>query len=324
MAEQRARSVYRYQPPDPPPLRDLLAGGEGRRRFLRYWVTDNLNNLTDLAVHFGLKLLPMDACSALGARLGVFAMPRFHKAAVARARANLKQLLPEASEAEREALLYRNWQNLGRLMTEFSIIRRVALSPGRVKGIDPKWVLETAASGPLVLVGLHLGNWEMMVPPLSALGLKLNANYVPPNARARAWIAEKVRLESGLVLMPPGRDGIRPALKALKEGGIVSMFCDEGFQGWIRGPFLGRPPHLDGNLTLAVKLARRAGARIVPWYMLREEGLNFTFHHLPVIDLPPEESPGARLMEDVILLNSVIEPVTRAHLDQWYFLDSGL
>ncbi len=324
MSTKPGKAIYVYKPPAAPTLADLRAGGERRKAFLRYHITDNLNNLVDLSVHFGLKLLPAGLCSAAGAKIGLFAMPRFHKVAVRRARENLKVLMPSASEAEREAVLRRNWENQGRLMTEFSIIRRVALTPGRVKDLDVNWAVDLAAGGPLVLVGMHLGNWEMMAAPLSQAGLRLHANYVPPGGRARAWIAQKVRLDNGVVLMPPGRDGVKPALKVLKEGGIVSMFCDEGFRGWIRGPFFGRPPHLDGNLALAVKLARRSGARIVPWYMLRDEGVNFTFNRLPVITLPPEESPGARLMDDVLLLNGVIEPVIRAHLDQWYFLDSAL
>ncbi|MCL4853406.1 MAG: hypothetical protein KJZ78_18785, partial [Bryobacteraceae bacterium] len=53
-------------------------------------------------------------------------------------------------------------------------------------------------------------------------------------------------------------------------------------------------------------------------------GFRFEAHALPAITLPPETRPGERLVEDMQLLNAAIEPVVRAHLDQWYFLDSAL
>ena len=92
------------------------------------------------------------------------------------------------------------------------------------------------------MVGMHLGNWEIYAPKLVELGLSPSANYTPPAGRARAWIAERVRRKLGYGLMPPGKEGIRPALKILKEGGAISVFCDEGFAGKIRGPFFDRPP----------------------------------------------------------------------------------
>ncbi len=146
MSTRPDKSIYVYRPPAAPTLADFRAGGERRKAFWRYYIRDNLNNLVDLSVHFGLKLLPMDLCSAAGAKIGLFVMPRFHKVAVRRARENLKVLMPDASEAEREAVLRTNWENQGRLMTEFSIIRRVALTPGRVKGLDVAWARELAAA----------------------------------------------------------------------------------------------------------------------------------------------------------------------------------
>ena len=145
-----------------------------------------------------------------------------------------------------------------------------------------------------------------------------------PAGRARAWIARRARLKLGYGLLPPGRDGIRPALNILKEGGAISVFCDEGFAGKIRGPFFDRPPHLEGNLAVVARLARLTGATICPCYAVRHSGTSLEGFALEPVILPPENKPGERLIDDVLLLNSVIEPVIRAHLDQWYFLDNAL
>lgn len=315
------RSAWVYRAPAAPPLSDLFKGAERRRAAFRYHVTGNLKNLLDLAVHFGLKAVPASLCSAAGARLGTFVIPRWHPSSVKKTQKNLKRLLPGATEEERDQVLKQSWQNQGRIMTEFSIIGRLAR---RAVWHDLHHFTEAYARGPVIVVCMHLGNWEIFAPKLVELGLAPSANYTPPAGRARAWIARRVRRKLGYGLLPPGKDGVRPALNILKEGGSISVFCDEGFAGKIRGPFFDRPPHLEGNLAVVVRLARLTQATICPCYALRSNGTSFEGFTLEPIVLPPEDKPGERLMDDVVLLNSVIEPVIRAHLDQWYFLDNAL
>ena len=318
------RKAWTFAEEQPPRLGDALAGGDRSRAFRRYWITDNLWNLANLTAHFGMKLLPMDACSRLGAALGLFVVPRFHKIATQRARDTIKHLRPDLSPEEQEALFLENCQAQGRLMTEFSVINRLQRHGERLRtdGLAP--IRDVAKDGPVVLVGLHLGNWEVGTIAFRSLGLQPHAFYVPPKSRAKAWIAERVRSKAGLRFLPPGMEGIRPAIKILKSGGVVSMFCDEGFGGMIRGPFFDRKPHQEGNLALAIRLARMTGATICPWYGLRTNGFRFECQALEPIRLPASDEPNARLVKDMLLLNDAIEPVVRAHLDQWYFLDNAL
>lgn len=315
------RSAWVYRTPAGPPLADLFRDSERRKAAFRYHVTGNIKNVLDLAVHFGLKAVPSSICSAAGARLGAFVIPRWHTSSVKKTQRNLKRLLPDATEEERDRVLKRSWQNQGRIMTEFSIIGRLWR---RATWHDLHHFTEAYAKGPVIVVCMHLGNWEIFAPKLVELGLSPSANYTPPAGRARAWIARRVRLKLGYGLLPPGKDGIRPALNILKKGGAISIFCDEGFAGKIRGPFFDRRPHLEGNLAVVARLARLTGATICPCYAVRRDGSSFDGFALEPINLPPENRAGERLIDDVLLLNSVIEPVIRAHLDQWYFLDNAL
>ncbi|WP_349436346.1 lipid A biosynthesis lauroyl acyltransferase [Pararhizobium sp. A13] len=319
-----SRKVWVYAPRRAPPLSDVWRGGKARRAFISHWIGGTLQNAFDLAMFYAMKLLPADACSALGAKLGLFSLPRWHKGAVKKARVNLARLLPNAGDTERDALMVRNWENQGRLMTEFSVVNRMAKDGKRVTLHGEESIIDAARQGPLILMGLHTGNWELIWSIVHRLGIDAALNYAPPNSPARHWIARRVRQQAGISLLPPGKTAVRPALKRLQDSGTIIVFCDEGLRGKIRGPFLGRKPHADGNLALVARLARLTGARICPVYTLRTGGAQFSFHALPAISLPPEERSGARLMEDVVLLNSVIEPVIRDHLDQWYFLDNAL
>jgi Kdo2-lipid IVA lauroyltransferase/acyltransferase len=319
-----SRKAWVYAPRKAPPLSDIWCHPKARRAFFSHWISGTAQDAFDLAMFYGMKLLSPDACSALGAKLGLFSLPRWHKAAVRKTRANLARLMPDASQAERDALMMRNWENQGRLITEFSVVNRMAADPVRVSTQGTEHLTEAARQGPLILMGLHTGNWELIWSIVSRLGIDAALNYAPPAGRARHWIARRVRRQAGITLLPPGKDAVRPALKRLQDGGTVIIFCDEGLRGKIRGPFLGRNPHSNGNLALVARLARLTRARICPVYTLRENGAKFAFHALPAIVLPPEDAPATRLASDITQLNATIEPVIRAHLDQWYFLDNAI
>lgn len=324
ISDVKKRKAWVYEKQPRPTFRDFFAGGERRKTFTRYWVQDNIWNGLHIAGHFGLKLLPMDLCSNVGAKLGVFAIPRFHKTAERRARATIASLRPELNAAEQDALFVENCRAQGRIMTEFSLINRLLRHPERIDVRNMEWVVEAAKNGPVIFVGMHLGNWEIGPIVIKRAGLVPYINYTPPPGRAKAWISERVRRKNGLNFLPPGLEGIRPAVSALKKGGIVSAFCDEGVSGRIRGPLFGRKPHLEGNLAMTIRLARMTGATICPWYSVRLEGFRFTCSALPPIVLPPETRGNPRILDDIQLLNDAIEPVIRAHLDQWYFLDNAL
>lgn len=293
---------------------------------MRYWLCDNLGNAGDLVMHYGMKLIPMDACSAIGARLGRHTFPRWRQMAVTRAKANLQMLRPDLDSASREVMLDRNWANQGRLMTEFSIVNRVAEREGRVSCRGLQHVRDAARAGGVILVGLHLGNWEVSARIFARHGIRPLVVYAPPRGRARHWIARRVRSQGGFRLLPPGKDAVRPLMKGLKAGEPALIFCDEGFRGVIRGPLFGRPPHLKGNLALAVRLAHLTGAPILPFYVLREgEALRFSFTALPLMRFEPDAEDVLRgLLTDISRLNAVIEPIVRAHVEQWYFLDNRL
>ncbi|WP_455269732.1 lysophospholipid acyltransferase family protein [Rhizobium herbae] len=319
-----SRKAWVYAPRKAPPLVDAWRDPKARKVFFSYWISGTAQDVFDLVMFYGMKLLTPDACSALGAKLGRFSLPRWHKGAVRKTQTNLDRLMPGASQAERDALMMRNWENQGRLIAEFSVVNRMAADPARVCTQGTEHLIEAARHGPLILMGLHTGNWELIWSIVSRLGIDAALNYAPPTGRARHWIARHVRWQAGIALLPPGKSAVRPALKRLQQGGTVIIFCDEGLRGKIRGPFLGRKPHADGNLALVARLARSTGARICPVYTLRENGAKFAFHALPAIELPHEEGPVTRLAADIALLNTAIEPVIRAHLDQWYFLDNAL
>lgn len=314
------RKAWTYEPPKAPPFADFLAGGDRRRAFLRYWLNENIDNGIDLFFYFAFMLLPATACSALGGWLGQLLAPRFHKAAYARAAANLKMIRPEVSNDELGRLLNAYADSQGRQMAEYSVVPRLARR--HVRKFGTEGMVERCSEGPVIFIAPHISNWEVLWHCLLDMGLAITMNYDPPKRRSRHYIVNRLRKGAGLGILKPGRSFVRPALRILENGGNLLIFCDEGFNGYIRAPFFGKPVHLEGNYALVARMARKTNALIYPLFIVRERGARFALQVLEPFRLPQGEVTNGRDIEDVECLNAAIEPLVREHPEQWYFVDN--
>ena len=316
------RKAWTYEPAKASPLADFAAGGNRRKAFLRYWIFENIDNAVDLFLYFSFMLLPASVCSDLGGWLGRLLAPRFHKAACARAAANLKTIRPELTDIELQRLLDAYADSQGRQMAEYSVVPRLARR--HVRMIGTEGLVERCSQGPVIFIAPHISNWEVLWHCLLDMGLDVTMNYDPPKRRSRHYIVNRLRKGAGLGILKPGRSFVRPALGILENGGNLLMFCDEGFNGRIRAPFLGRPVHLEGNYALIARMARKTNALIYPIYIVREKGARFALTALKPFMLPEKFGVEEHLVQDVAQLNVVIEPVVRSHPEQWYFVDNRL
>ena len=318
------RKAWLYREPGAPPLADFLAGGEARRRFVDFWLRDNVGNAGEILMFFAFKLLPTALVSDIGGFLGRFAMPRWHKKALSRVRSNLRIIRPDASDADIDRWAEEFADSQGRQRAEYSVLRRIATGGSNIRHVGTEDLAAQCSGRPVIFIGFHTGNLELLWQCLIGMGLDVTTNYDPPKRRSHQWITNRFRRRGGLGLLPPGISYVRPALRILEAGGKLIIYCDEGFGGKLRAPFFGRPMHLHSNYAVVVRMARKTGALIRPVYLTREGGIRFAFHALPPVELPPEEIRGSRLAEDVMLLNSVVEPVIAANPGQWFFLDNRI
>jgi KDO2-lipid IV(A) lauroyltransferase len=290
-----------------------------RRAWRRHWLRDPLFGLIDYALHYGLRAGPIALCSAVGCALGVLAGRYRFRAWNARARDNLQRLRPELAEPGRlDATLARMWCQIGRVMTEFSVLDRL-WPTGRVTVTGAEHVTGARAGGrPVMVMGLHLANWEVIAPTLTRLLRPLYFVYQPPRNRFQHRIAVRVRRRCGAILLPPSLTSTRRAHAALvEERANLLMFVDELVKGRVNAPSFGRPVRPRGNLANVVRLARASGAAVVPAHVERIGGSRF---HV-IFGAPIELADGvAGLCADVERLDALITPIVLAHLDQWLML----
>lgn len=317
----KTRRARHWQRRIAPPWTDMVRGRERRRAFFSYWRTDGLLNLLDYTLFTALGLLPPQWAADCGGLItDRLVRPRVPEL-VSRVRKNLARIRPELSEAERERLLRDYYMNKGRVFGEFPVLAKVYRT-GKIetRGGDLLRSLHAEGKG-LIIVGLHLANWEIGSAAITDSGLPFKSFYEPPAREGQHKLALKVRDALGGLMFPPGKAGARFAVRELRNGGVLSVFGDEGLGGKCMAPFFGREPHLDGNLAIAARLARLSGAPVVYGYGARKKNGEFLATFDGPIVLPSRTRPDVPLIEDVRALNDVIEPLIRSRCSEWFFLD---
>ncbi|MEC7763602.1 MAG: hypothetical protein VX874_16990 [Pseudomonadota bacterium] len=306
------KPARRWQPETPPTWSDFKAGGERRQNWRRYWLRDTRDGVVDYILHYALRLVPIDLCSGLGYTLGRTFGMRNHPGAVDRFRAVLAAIRPDWSTEALNDKVTRGFGDFGRLMTEFSVLDRLYPN-GRitVKGVEH---LDAVKDGPLILLGLHLGNFEVLGVTHIAQGVEIRGVYEPPVSRFRHALALKARERYGGKVFPAGVDGTRPMMKWLRDGNAVQIFADEFIHGGVRGPSLGRGVRFDGNIAFAVRMARKTGAPILVCHAKRLGGCRFEVNYVPIDPLGPDES-----LEDAVRrIDRVVSRIIFDYPEQWY------
>lgn len=241
---------------------------------------------------------------------GVFAQhvgPRLYPRGERQARENFPRLRPDLPLGP---AMVEMRDNIARTMMEVPRLGRM-VAEGRMRAHGT----EHLAGRPLLVAGLHLGNWEFIGPAMTAAGAKPAAIYQPVRSAYRTRVAVAARRPWSTRLWPGSPAAARPALRALTHGeGVLLMFLDEFVGGRVAAPSLGRGPRRGGNITAIARMARLAGAEVVLAWCLRRPGPRFEVFFAPPLHLPE------RLEDAVALLDAAAEAVILPNLPQWFML----
>lgn len=285
----------------------------------RYWLRDPLLGGLDVAIHRGSRRLPTAWCSALGARFGVLnGRWRFHAERERAERVYRRLAGNDATPADAAAAIDRLFANAGRTMLEFSVLDRL-WKEGRIAVEGSDNLIAARGSGrPVIVMGLHLNNWEVIGPSLVGLGLGgFKFIYQPPRSRFEHRIAVAARERYGATMLQPGVKAARIARRLLaEERGLLLIYADDERRGRINAPLFGRPIAPRANLPVIVRLAAASGAAIIPAYAERAAGARFRVVFLPPVEL----AAGEDVAGNVRRLDQIITPIVLDRLDQWYML----
>lgn len=265
-----------------------------------------------------LRILPASLASWLGGWLSANVARRQMKLRDQRARTNLAILRPDLSEAAREAMLTRRWVNLGRTMAELANVDRLVNDRHVTIANEAAYREALASPRPMIFLTTHVGNWDLLAAHLKAstdrppLGV-----YDPPDDPAQAAMLKRARQSYMGEAITGSSNAARAILRHLldKDRAMLYILVDERRDRQVRFPRFGRDLAPSGNLSVALRLARRSGARFLPFTLARTKGAHFHLDwHAP---LDPGEMDEEAMLEtiDAFLGKACID-----HADQWLAL----
>src|SRR5262245_18771785 len=179
------------------------------------------------------------------------------------ARAQLKAAFPEKNSEEIENLLEGMWDNIGRVVAEYGHLETIW-------DFDPEHprsgrilVDQTAAermqrlgreSGPALMFGAHLANWELLGLAAAAHGRKIALVYREPRASRIASEIIRIRGTGVAELIPAGFYSPLRVRNALRRGYLVGMLVDQYDANGIEVSFFNRACRVNAVLGRMARL----------------------------------------------------------------------
>jgi KDO2-lipid IV(A) lauroyltransferase len=282
--------------------------------WFNYWITDPFWGCLDYLTFQTLSCFSLENVSNFGAYIGILAKKRFKKANED-TQANLRYLFPDLSDEERNNIGNKMWRNIARTLTEMSVLDKFNLSENiQQKNLHIFEKLDKKK--PVIFLGPHLGNWELLAISIIEQGFKFNVIYEKVPNR----LLTKLRKRVGYELISPDYSGTRKIFKALSSGQSIGMATDEFKGERIIAPVFYGQLSDKCNLVYAVGLARRFSTPIVYVYCKREAGVNFTIEYAEPIHLDSQQYIGKTDSDIAQIINQKCKKWILDYPDQWYML----
>jgi KDO2-lipid IV(A) lauroyltransferase len=267
----------------------------------------------------GLERLSWRHATAIGARLGRLGYAPFN---VRRdvAERQIAAAFPEFTSERVREVARASFESLGRTFVEAALLPSLGLGGvmslfERVDGLD---VLEAArAQGKgLILVGGHVGNWEIGGSYIAARGIPIDGIVRGMANPLFDAFLQRTREELGMRVVHDA-EAVRRTPRSLREGRAVAFLFDQGALGLASTyvPFFGRPAKTPRGPAV---FALRLGAPVVFCAPIRQPNGRFVMTFDPV-DVPDTGNREADIDATVVNYTRVLESWVRRHPEQYFW-----
>lgn len=170
----------------------------------------------------------------------------------------------------------------------------------------------------VVLLTLHLGNWEFGAPWLAQRGTQLHVVTLTEPSAAFTELRKAARARWNVETLVVGDDPFAfvEIIRRLEAGATVALLVDRPTKNSSVEVELFHQPFAAS--VAAAELARASGCAILPVFLPRENG-SYTGHILPQIAYDRaalrDREARRKLVQEIM---RAFEPAIRQHPDQWY------
>lgn len=233
---------------------------------------------------------------------------------------NMRHVLgPQAEEKQIKHTARNSFRNYMKLLVDFGRITTTdaATIDDRIKGAGWENLDKALRHGKgVILVGSHLGSWEVAGMALASHGYPINAVSETVGNERINRLAIQFRAKWGIKLIPM-EYALKRVYQALKRNEAVGLVTDrplppdEGVSVEFFGQRIAWP---SGPATLAL----RTGAKMVTGYLVRNADDDYVGEIYPPLEF---EATGDRDVDVQLItqrIASIQEDLIRRFPDQWY------
>ncbi len=271
----------------------------------------------------GLGALPRKGAIAIGVLMGRIAA-LVPSALTRTGEANLKLAFPDKSETERRKLLRSTFENLGRLLGEFSHLPRA--TPEKLRqlieydqvGLAHLREAEKNHRGVIFLTG-HVGSWELLSFGWSALEYPISFLVRPIDNPLIEDMIERVRTRFGNRPIDK-KNAARQSLRVLREGGTLGILSDLNTQPHegVFVPFFGKLACTTAGIAT---LALKTDAVVIPTCAVwNKERQRYFFHGDPPVELVRTGDQRKDVELNTARFAAAMERMVRLYPDQWLWI----
>lgn len=228
---------------------------------------------------------------------------------------NIALCFPELAPSEQAQLVRRSFSELGIGLFEFARAWWGSVQPMRhdlrVEGLEHLQAAREGGRGVIVISG-HFTTLEIAARLMCDYA-PLAGMYRPHDQGAMEWAVKHGRLRYAQAMFT--REELRPALKHLKQGGLLWFAPDQDTR---RGesvfvPFFNRPAY---SLTSTHQLSRLSGASVIAFAHERRDDGGYTLRLSPAFaDFPSKDATA-----DTARVMAAIESMARAVPAQYLWI----
>ena len=266
-------------------------------------------------IFFIFKLIPINYVSVIGCKffqiIGPFS--KSHNTAFL----NLKKVFPSWSEKKISKNLSKSWNNLGKTLSELIILNKLLNNENKrikILGIENLKKIKNN-NKPVIFFSIHQANWELLVPTLDNLGIKVGAIYRHINNPYINALIIKIRSKTlnnkETFYTPKGKESAKEILLALNKGQSFILLIDQKDSA---GKNVKLFNHSVKTQTGFLKIAKKNNLELIPVQNIREKINNFK-----IIFHPPMNPFKANLDEISAMseIHKIIEKWIKEKPDQW-------
>ena len=277
-----------------------------KKQFDRY-IHDPIIAILAIPLFLILKMLPFNLSSYLCGSLMYIVGPM--TSYNGRIKKHMQIAFPKKSITQINKLTKQHWFMLGQTIGEMPHINRL-IKIGHLETDG----LEKLKTGPAILVGAHMGNWEFLLRVGDLAGRRAGYVFRPINN----WILNKIQIhrnkDANADFYRKGRLAAIGMASKLKSGEIIGLTGDQLLREGIMVPFFGiKTPTPQAAAVMALKWN-------VPIYMVRIErfkGIKFKMTVEDKLRIPSNLDKEKAIYQITKMISSRIEEWIKEQPEQW-------